>query len=107
MRIETIPKYIPQHIFGTLSTQENVIYIKKNIVTPPSSVGGEGEFSKIVEEDFHKKYLSCVNDHFHGFFVQNWTKTCQLDKVLDNFKFHRKKNEDKKSMEILVSFSNP
>ena len=37
--------------------QENVIYIKKNIVTPPSSVGGEGEFSKIVKEDFHKNVL--------------------------------------------------
>ena len=26
------------------TAQENVIDIKKNIVTPPSSVGGEGEF---------------------------------------------------------------
>ena len=53
----------------------------------------------------NKKWFMAANDHFHGFFVQNWTKTCQLDKVLDNCKFCRKKNQDKKSMESLVSFS--
>ena len=37
--------------------------------------------------------------------MQNWTKTCQLDKVLDNCKFRRKKIRIKKLMEILVSSS--